>query len=87
MLGFGTIDERMDLVRRMADALGLDLGEEVAGRRLSGPDLRSAVVACAACEQTPACRHWLDGHGTGATAAPGYCRNADLFARLVDQAR
>lgn len=83
MLGLGKIDRHLGLVKRMAGTVGVDLAGAVAERRLAPEDLRGAVLKCTGCACPDACGQWLDEHAGGAEAAPAYCRNADLFARLA----
>lgn len=79
---FEKLDRHADLVNRMADTLGADLGEALLNGALSGSDLRSAVINCCACEATGPCRDWLADHPQGATEIPAFCRNRDLMAAL-----
>ncbi|MCX7644469.1 MAG: DUF6455 family protein [Rhodobacteraceae bacterium] len=83
MRGGGKIDRHMGLVKRMAATVGADLAGAVADGRLAPADLRGAVLKCTGCACPDACGRWLEEHAAGAEAAPGYCRNADLFARLA----
>ena len=71
------------LVDRMAGALGLDLEEIALRGDLSVDEIGDAVLACTGCSQPGACEHWLEAHEAGAAQQPGYCRNAELFARLA----
>jgi len=79
------LDRTSDLMMRMSDTLGVDLGEALLEGRLTGADLRSAAVRCSGCEAADVCGGWMaEQAGTNPEAAPGYCNNADLFARLRD---
>lgn len=71
------------LVDRMAGTLGLDLEEIALRGEVSVDEIGDAVLACTGCTRPDACDHWLDTHEAGADHPPGYCRNADLFARLT----
>jgi hypothetical protein len=73
----------MGLVKRMAATVGVDLGRAVAEGRVTAEDLRGVVTKCTGCACPDACGRWLEEHVGGAEAAPAYCRNADLFARLA----
>jgi hypothetical protein len=46
--------------------------------------LQRAENRCLACSSPEACEGWLEVHDS-ASQAPGYCRNHDLFARLINQ--
>jgi hypothetical protein len=71
------------LVDRMAGTLGLDLEEIALRGALSVEEIGDAVLACTGCTRPGDCAHWLDAHDEGASHPPGYCRNAELFARLT----
>lgn len=74
-----------DLMDRMASAVGLDLEEELFRGALAPGDVPDAVLRCQACPDPDHCAGWLDRNTKGATATPGYCKNADLFASLREQ--
>lgn len=77
------LDRHADLMQRMADTVGADLGQAMQDGRLSAEGLRSAVLRCTSCDSVGACEHWLEAQEAGTIdAAPGYCRNADLLERL-----
>lgn len=46
--------------------------------------LSRAKARCQDCSSPGACDEWLESHPS-ASEAPDYCRNHDLFARLIDQ--
>ncbi len=81
MFGLKTMSERAELVTQMARKVDADLGEAVLDGKIGANSLRAAVVQCAACSETQACRHWLATHDTAAKA-PDYCRNHDLFEAI-----
>jgi hypothetical protein len=89
MIGTTKFGRHTDLVKRMAEAVGADLPRALSDGALTPEGLRGAVVACTGCTCPDACGDWLDRTGTGAeagsTAPPGYCRNAELWARLADR--
>jgi len=72
---------------RMATTRGIDLEETMMAGQLTPGELGDAVMACTSCSAPEACGKWLAAHETGATATPGYCRNADLFAELAAKKR
>ena len=79
------IERHTDLMHGMADTVGVDLGDALLDGRLAPDELRSAVLRCTGCEAAEVCGQWLaDNADSNPDAAPGYCRNADLFARLQD---
>lgn len=72
-----------DLVDRMANTLGLDLEEKIMQGKLEIDTLGEAVMRCTGCADPDACEQWLAAQeGTAPAAAPGLCRNADLFEML-----
>jgi hypothetical protein len=81
MQGTSTLKRHADLVDRMANTQGVDLEERMMAGKILPDDLSDAVLACTGCANPEACEHWLARNET-AEQTPGYCRNADLFARL-----
>lgn len=79
---FKKLDTHADLMSRMADTVGADLGAALIDGRLDAQGLRSAVMSCTACDCEVACQHWLDQNAEGAAATPDYCRNGALLDRL-----
>jgi hypothetical protein len=79
---FQKLDRHADLVNRMADTVGADLGEALLKGTLSGQGLRAAVLNCCRCEGGGECPDWLEAHAQGAEEAPDYCRNRALLAGL-----
>ena len=77
------LDERADLMNRMAETVGANLGDAVIDGRLDATGVRSALVACARCNAAEECVHWMDEHADGAAHPPGYCRNSALLDRLA----
>lgn len=68
------------LMRRMAETVQADVGEGLIQGRLTGEELRSAVLGCTTCD-AETCEAWLDTHAQAATP-PSFCRNRDLLTRL-----
>lgn len=69
------------LVDRMATAVGIDLEEAALAGRLAIDDIAEAVLRCTGCSAPEACPSWTEAQA-GNAAAPGYCRNRDMLARL-----
>lgn len=91
MFGLKTLNRHAALVNRMAQVLGVDLTEAMGRGKLSGEDWREAVVRCTGCTAPEACTVWLserpapeDAEGVAASAAPHYCNNRLMLARLRD---
>lgn len=76
-------DTHADLVNRMAETLGVDLGEQMLRGNLPPQDMRSTVVACMGCKQPGACADWLDAHPEGSDVTPSYCRNKERLEALA----
>ena len=70
------------LVDNMANAVGVDLQEQMLRGNLTISELDDAVLRCTGCSKPDACEHWLAGQSQTADVPPGYCRNADVFAAL-----
>lgn len=69
-----------ELMRRMAVTLGADY-------ELKGIERRLAADKCHECTDLEACRVWLDITSIrGACHAPKFCRNAELFEEIANDA-
>jgi hypothetical protein len=77
---FARVDERLNLMNRMFERLGIDFS--LAARIGCGTSLRRATRTCATCRQTGSCEAWLAGDGAPA-ARYQFCPNA----RLLDEMR
>ncbi|MCY0146546.1 DUF6455 family protein [Hoeflea sp. G2-23] len=79
---FSRLTQQADLMDAMMDKLG------VADEMRSMPDhaavLRRAANRCLTCDRPDSCQEWL-GHETNPDEAPGFCKNHDLFDRVLDQ--
>jgi len=91
MFGLKTLNRHAALVNRMAQVLGVDLTEAMSKGKLSGEDWCEAVVRCTGCTAPETCMAWLserpapeDIEGPAAEAAPHYCNNRLMLARLRD---
>lgn len=83
MISIAKLDRHVGLMTRMAEALGVDMGEAMVEGRLAPEAYRDAMLRCTHCESPEACALWLKGHPkNSAAAAPGYCRNRALLAEL-----
>ncbi|WP_267138909.1 DUF6455 family protein [Anianabacter salinae] len=77
------LNRRSSLVNRMADTVGVDMAEQMMRAHVSPDEVRGAVFRCMSCRQDQTCEAWMDAHPQGAAAAPGYCRNGEMLARLA----
>lgn len=82
-----TLKDHADLVDRMATTLGIDLEEAILRGQMPSLDLADAVLRCTGCSNPGHCRSWLAQQDGTAKAAPGYCRNAELFDELTPKQR
>jgi len=77
---FSRLTKQADLMDAMMSKL------KVADEIRELPDhagvLRRAANRCLSCDRTDACQHWLS-HETEPDEAPEFCRNHDLFARVL----
>lgn len=72
------------LVDHMANALGVDLDEQMLRGNLRQSQIEDAVLSCTNCTRPGACESRLASAQDAASKAPGYCRNAALFDALRD---
>ncbi|MDJ0823584.1 MAG: DUF6455 family protein [Paracoccaceae bacterium] len=70
------------LVDDMADAVGVDLQEQMLRGDLSISELDDAVMRCTGCSNPDDCESWLASQTGAVDTPPAYCRNADVFAAL-----
>lgn len=83
MQSYQKISRHARLVEHMADALGVDLVENLMEGVLTPEELDAAVLSCTGCPNPEDCDHWLETHDDGrAEETPDYCRNAQLFREL-----
>lgn len=71
------------LVDDAAMRLGLDLQEAAIAGVISFDELENAVTRCMGCARPKDCEAWLN-RTVAADAAPQYCRNGALLARVKD---
>lgn len=79
---FRRLSRQADLMDAMMNKLGVS--EQMRQLPDRAAVLRRATNRCLACDQPDACREWLT-HETHREKAPSYCRNYDLFARMLSQ--
>ncbi len=78
------IDRHANLVNRMADTVGADMGDALLDGRVRAQELRSAVLRCTRCDHVEKCVPWLGAHAeSGARSAPEYCSNRRLLSRVT----
>lgn len=75
---FNRIDQRANVMGRMAETLDVDITEAFARHADTVRAYRQAVMRCTFCPHDNACTAWMDAHAH-AEAAPDYCRNKDIF--------
>ena len=80
MFGSKRLARHEALITGMTLKLGV---EQVAADQLSPEEWRGAVLRCSTCSDPEACTGFLAEPGS-AGAAPDYCRNHDLMARLAE---
>lgn len=77
-----TLRDHAALVDQMANALGVDLEEQVFRGNTEMDDISNAVLKCTGCTQTEACNHWLTSRTATVMRTPAYCRNSEMFYAL-----
>lgn len=80
-----TLKHHANLMDRMADTVGVDLQDAVIQGAARFDDIADAVLHCTECSNPAHCAAWLE-KTPAAEEPPGYCRNAELFARLKAEA-
>ncbi|MFC3613970.1 DUF6455 family protein [Lutimaribacter marinistellae] len=76
------IKHHAHLVDGMATTLGIDLQEAALNGDVSMDEVSEAVLSCTACTNPGHCAGWLE-ETRKAERTPEYCRNQDLFTRLI----
>lgn len=79
---FDRIDQRADVMARMAATLDVDFAAALAQRPDCVQGYRQAVLRCTFCPHDSKCGAWMQDHAQ-AEAAPDYCRNKDIFESLA----
>ena len=80
-----TLKRHAALVDRMANALGVDLEEAVLRGDMPVDAVGDAVLRCTGCTNPQNCESWLPSSDEKRNAAPGYCRNNELWATLLPE--
>jgi hypothetical protein len=79
----GDIERHFWLTRSVAKAMGVNLSEAMAERRLSTDDYANMVTRCRAAGCQDACQRWLAAQtGPRAEGPPEYCANANIHKQL-----
>ncbi len=76
MFSMTRMDDHAELMGRMAERAGADLGDALIAGLIDGQTLRAAYFRCYACGATEACRNHLE---SAAVAPPEFCRNGRLI--------
>ncbi|MFV2053547.1 DUF6455 family protein [Aliiroseovarius sp. YM-037] len=79
---FTKFSRHAELVGRMSDVLGVDLGDKAMRGEMPPEELRSTVMRCMGCDNPGGCHDWLETHADGSAQTPGYCRNKAVLERL-----
>lgn len=77
--------EHAKLVEEMANALGVDLTEEMMAGRWTPEDMQATVTRCLGCTDPAHCQGWLKDNKSGASETPGYCRNKELLEAMRER--
>lgn len=77
---FSRLTKQADLMDAMMSKL--HVSDEISKLPDHAGVLRRAANRCLACDRTDACQHWLS-HEVAPDEAPSFCRNHDLFARVM----
>ncbi len=77
-----TIKKHARLVDRMANALGLDLEQEVLEGRLDSDLIPDMVLGCTGCTDPERCESWLASQSETAQHPREGCKNRQVFEIL-----
>lgn len=80
---FSRLTKQADLMDAMITKLGV--ADEIWNLPDHAGVLRRAANRCLTCDQPDACQHWLSQE-THPNGAPSFCRNHDLFERVLHNA-
>ena len=80
---FSRLTKQADLMDAMMKKL--DVADEIWKLPDHAGVLRRAANRCLTCDRTDACQQWLE-HEVDADEAPSFCRNHDLFERVLANA-
>lgn len=83
MKPLGDPHRHIQLVNGMAQAMGADLSAAAAKGAMSQKQYAGMVKRCRGCSEPDACAARLRSPDRS-SEAPGYCRNADVLAKLID---
>ncbi|OCW56703.1 DUF6455 family protein [Hoeflea olei] len=78
---FGRLTQQADLMDAMMKKLGVE--EEMWKMPDHAGVLRRAANRCLLCDRPDSCEHWL-ANESHPDEAPGFCRNHDLFERVLE---
>ena len=77
---FSRLTKQADLMDAMMTKLGV--ADEIRNLPDHAGVLRRAANRCLTCDQPDSCQHWL-AHESNPDEAPSFCRNHDLFERVL----
>lgn len=77
---FEKLSKHADLVSKMTEKAGVDIGDELNAGTVSGSFLRNMVMVCTHCKHVGECQHHLATAPQG--DVPEYCLNKEVFAHL-----
>ncbi|MBN8290511.1 hypothetical protein JI664_00900 [Rhodobacter sp. NTK016B] len=81
---FKKLDTHSDLIASMAETVHADLTDALVYGRVTGQEIRNAVMSCMGCEGSGDCQNWMDAHNHDADTPPAYCRNRAMLERAKE---
>jgi hypothetical protein len=69
-------------VQRMAESVGVDLGQAILNGKLRGFPITDIVFRCSRCAEKTTCDAWLDRQVAAVEQTPDFCRNKQLLDGL-----
>ena len=76
------LNKHADLMSKMTEKVGLELGDELLSGKLSAIEIRDAVVTCTHCKNVSDCQKFLDDANANVEHAPEYCLNKQMISKL-----
>ncbi|WP_171239621.1 DUF6455 family protein [Ruegeria sp. HKCCA5491] len=80
-----TLRRHAGLVDNMATKIGVDLEAAALGGEISIDQISESVLRCSGCPNPDHCESLMQ-RSEGLEKTPEYCRNSDLFAKLIPEA-
>lgn len=81
---FAKLAEHSDLMTRMAERAGADIGQALLDGRVAATEYRDRIVRCSNCEKVAACRRLLQATWIEPPEIPDYCANREFIHAVTE---